>query len=232
MLIPPKTKSFLSYFCCWNIFATGFSLLLQYGLGLFIHEECFLRWHWKLTALLQHRDSMYTYIYYVYHTCTCIFPQTAINCQQSIYEYQKATNMVTTFEMVDLILQYKNKNLNLPSSEARIRNDILIVLTTETRHSAKPLALEAVSQWLELATHFRCLRGVSKQHRHHCLPGKISSHTYFLISVWLLWIRWWIWAMEGVAARLSLWAGARACYRRKQHLPTSGIKAEGIISYT
>lgn len=63
-----------------------------------------------------------------------------------------------------------------------MRNDlcILIVMKTEMRHTAKALALVAISEWLVLTTHFRCLRGVFKQHKHHCLPSKISCQTSFL----------------------------------------------------
>lgn len=38
-----------------------------------------------------------------------------------------------------------------------MRNDILIVMKTEMRHNTKALALEAVAEWLELATHFQVL---------------------------------------------------------------------------
>ena len=85
-----------------------------------------------------------------------------------------------------------------------MRNDlhILIVMKAEMRHTAKILALVAVSEWPRLTTHFRCLRAVFKQHRHHCLPSKIFPQTFFLTLVPAVQIRWWIWATEGRLARL------------------------------
>lgn len=58
----------------------------------------------------------------------------------------------------------------------RIDLHILFAMKTETKHTAKALALVAVPNWPGLMTYFRCLRWVFKQQRCH--------------------LRWWIWAKE------------------------------------
>lgn len=73
---------------------------------------------------------------------------------------------------------------------------ILTVMKIEIRHTAKTLPLAAISEWPRSMAPYRCLRGVFKQHRHHCLPAKIHFQTSFLILVPPLWSRCLIWAME------------------------------------
>lgn len=56
----------------------------------------------------------------MYHTCMGIFPQIApFNCQQSIYEYQKATNVVTAFEMHCPMGSYR-RNQHLPTTGTKV----------------------------------------------------------------------------------------------------------------